>query len=209
MIYNFSLISNVNNLKKTKHLLGFLKPDKNQAKKLLETQALGFLWNDCEWRGGESRKPSKIGEEKTKCFEKTSLFVSSSQLPLCSCFLWGTISSLGKQCRRLFSFFFFLKLEELLILAPSLSSPSCFLKWHIASPPPPQVQGRGDMRTFLRQEVFSYLRVTGNKFSQMALFPAINYRRCCCYRWKINRRCHGIDENPSLVSATPAIIYRR
>jgi hypothetical protein len=36
-------MSNVNNLKKTKHLLGFLKPDKNQTKKSGKLKHLVFL----------------------------------------------------------------------------------------------------------------------------------------------------------------------
>jgi hypothetical protein len=41
-------ITNVDNLKKTKQLLGFLKPDKNQVKKIRELEKLGFLPNLCE-----------------------------------------------------------------------------------------------------------------------------------------------------------------
>jgi hypothetical protein len=42
-----SAITNINNLKKTKRLLGFLKPDKNQPKKIRELETLGFLPNVC------------------------------------------------------------------------------------------------------------------------------------------------------------------
>ncbi len=34
-----------------------------------------------------------------------------------------------------------------------------------------------------------------DKLMLVSLLPAINYRQCRCYRQKINRRCHGIDEN--------------
>jgi hypothetical protein len=41
-------ITNRNNLKKNKRLLVFLKPDKNQVKKIRELEKLGFLKNLCE-----------------------------------------------------------------------------------------------------------------------------------------------------------------
>jgi hypothetical protein len=41
-------VANVKILKKTKRLLVFLKPDKNQVKKIRELEKLGFLTNVCE-----------------------------------------------------------------------------------------------------------------------------------------------------------------
>jgi hypothetical protein len=32
--------------------------------------------------------------------------------------------------------------------------------------------------------------------NHMSLLPAINYLRYLCYRRKMNRWCHGIEENP-------------
>jgi hypothetical protein len=53
------LISDVNNNKKTKQLLG----SKNQGKKLAKTRNLCFLRNVCAQGGGESRKPTKTREK--------------------------------------------------------------------------------------------------------------------------------------------------
>jgi hypothetical protein len=53
------LISDVNNTKKTKLLLGF----KNQRKKSAKTGRLGFLRNNCAYGGRESRKPTKNQRE--------------------------------------------------------------------------------------------------------------------------------------------------
>jgi len=64
-----SAIANINNLKKTKRLLVFLKPDKNQTKKIRELETLGFLTNVCEWGWGDAKNHAKSGK-KTKCSEK-------------------------------------------------------------------------------------------------------------------------------------------
>jgi len=52
----------VNNLKKTKHLLGFLKPDKNKAKKCGKLKHMVF------------NKLSKVGEENQVLRKLSLLF---------------------------------------------------------------------------------------------------------------------------------------
>ncbi len=47
-MFTVSAILNINKLKKTKHLLDFLKPDQNQQQqKIRELETHGFLRNDC------------------------------------------------------------------------------------------------------------------------------------------------------------------
>jgi hypothetical protein len=63
---NISILSSYQHKKsqENKHLLGFLKPDKNQTKKKQETQTLGLLETTVNRVGGESRaricKPLKV-----------------------------------------------------------------------------------------------------------------------------------------------------
>jgi hypothetical protein len=48
-------------------------------------------------------------------------------------------------------------------------------------------------REIKSEEALAFLVSSSDKLTPLSLLPAINYRLCCCYRRKINRRASVIE----------------